>query len=58
MNRNCRRHPLKCFWLVIVCAVCCAPRAESQEIGDPQKIQVESALVTVPVVVRDVRADF
>lgn len=47
-----------CPWLpllVLVCLACNAPSALSQKPGDQQKIQVESALVTVPVNVHDVR---
>lgn len=42
----------------MVCFFCHATAALSQEVGDPQNIRVESALVTVPVVVHDVQGRF
>jgi len=42
----------------MVCCFCRPTAAVSQEIGAPQNIQVESALVTVPVVARDVHGKY
>ena len=47
---------LVCFAMVLV--VCHATSGASQEIGEPRHFQVESALVTVPVVVRDAQGRF
>lgn len=53
MNANRRRNFLPIVWLAVLGFLHGTPHAGSQEAGDPQKIHVKSALVTVPVVVRD-----
>ena len=58
MNSNsCLKMPgVICF--ALVCVVCSAMSIEPRQTGDPRNFQVESALVTVPVVVRDAQGRF
>ena len=58
MNGNYRWQIPGIIGLSIVCFVCQAMSLEPQHPGDPQNIQVESALVTVPVVVRDAQGQY
>ena len=57
-NKNAQRHFLRLVCSAMVLVVCHATSGASQEIGDPLHFQVESALVTVPVVVRDAQGRF
>ena len=58
MNNNSRRHFLRLVCSAIVMVVCHATSGATQETGEPRHFQVESALVTVPVVVRDAQGRF
>ena len=58
INKNSQRHFLRLVCAALVWVVCHGTSGVSQEIGDPRHIQVESALVTVPVVVRDAQGRF
>ena len=58
INKNSQRHFLRLVCSAMVMVVCHATSGATQEIGDPRHFQVESALVTVPVVVRDAQGRF
>ena len=58
INKNSQRHFLRLVCSAIVMVVCHATSGATQETGDPRHFQVESALVTVPVVVRDAQGRF
>jgi Ca-activated chloride channel family protein len=58
INKNSRRHFLRLVCSALVLVVCHATSGASQETGDPRHFQVESALITVPVVVRDAQGSF
>jgi Ca-activated chloride channel family protein len=58
MHGDFRKSRLGLIWIAIFMLPGAASKVESQDTIDPRRIQIESALVAVPVIVRDLHGKF